>query len=959
MNRVRFTIKLLFIILSTFLYADLTEDFLFISSLYKDGYYDIALREIAKIESKLADDQFANQILSLKADILIKQGNSIEAKRLLDRLYALPLSIEIKKQVSLNRAIVERDLGNNNEAYLLIKDYLTRFSDLDDNVEAQQLLGDLYLERLLFQEAENMYMNLHINKKTEQSYINLIRLYSEMNNISEAEKLLEDLKIDFPREYSAHQQGLLYILRGYENKGSYAKIIELFPEELVIKTTFTEDLLLIKIISLINLKNFNEAQNLLEEIKKDTLSADYYRAMIHKEKGENHQALMLFKRLYQSSSATSEIKVMSFFNTVQITALNNTTEANDLLLNYLLENPDQEWEGDILYQLAFMEYQKDNYEVAYDYVKRSLNLHLNNINRQKALYLRGELEFLKGDYESSLNTFLENQQNMPEAFRDEALFKLAICSFFLGKPDIASRFFTQLIMNYPGSSKLGVAYFYLGEIELHRNINYARSYYQQAFSGNMDEGAIRLRIAYIDYMKREYDLANTMLDLVPDTNDYMYDKYLLKGNIFFAQKNYTAALEAYRIAERNAQDQTSVEYIWSRQAWTHYNLKNYDTATHIYQRLAEQSVTPGRYVLSAASAAFNAEQYEQATELYIEYIDTYPDSPDINRARSGLANSYFNMGLYIAAIEEWMILVHEDNNANIVQSALKGIQTGYQRLSRVNEFIEFLNLTRLRFVKKDFIINLYEYKAQFEYEQKNYTSSIATINQLIREYPEKGQDQKVMILLANNYSWLMQYNEADNIYLELARRNDDPHIYYEWGNIRWAQRDYDAAMTRYRRAADNSTNELYWTTLLDRMVERQDADFLKYYNEFTRFASPYHGYLIMLNLIDWLQYTREYNRALDVADEILESGFPQLRPRATFKKAETLFFQKKYDDALKDFLRIRYIFPEMSDLHLASEVYITKIYVEQNDKQRARNQFENIRSKLKPEQIADLEALIK
>ena len=954
----RFLLILLLVIASiSFLYSDLTEEFLFISNLYNDGYYDTALREIARIEPNLPEDQFGSQIRSLQADILIKQENYPEARVILNRLDALPLTPELRGQVMLNLAIVERNLGNTEAAYRLVSEYQSRFPDSSRAEDAYQLLGDIYVEQNNFEEAERLYAELHKQKSTEQTYVNLIRLNATLERFTEAENYLNNLKTDFPRAYSAHQQGLLFILKGHESRANYIEIIELCPPVITPETAFTEAIILSKIVAYANLRNFDEVQRLLSEIKTDTMSADYYRGLVHKERGENNQALVIFGRLMESPAASSEIKAMSFFNLAQITALQSPREANQLLQNYLINNPDQEWEGDILYQLAFLEYQNDNFEEAYDFVLRSLRFNLSLTNLQKALYLKGELEFLLDRLEDSHQTFLENLDKMPEAFLDEALFKIALCNFFLGRPDNASRYFTQLIMNHPGSDKIGVAYFYLGEIELHRNLGYARSNYQQAFSGRMDEGAIRLRLAYVDYMRLEYDAAIAMLNLVPETSDYMYDKNLLMGNIYFAQRDFPAALEAYRIAERSATDQVSVEYIWSRQAWTHYNLKNYDTATMIYRRLAEQSDSPGMYVLSAAGAALNAENYEQASELYREFIETYPDDSEVNRAQSGLANCYFNMGLYVAAIDAWSTLVHEDNNANIVESALKGMQTSYQRLDRVSEFIEFLNLQRLRFTRRDFIINLYEYKAQFEYEQKNYSSSVATLNQLIREYPEKSQDQKIMVLLANNYSWLMQYSEADAIYLELARRSDDPYIYYEWGNIRWAQRDYEAAMTRYKRAADNSQNELYWTTLLDKMVERRDNDFMRYYNEFSRFASDYHRHLAMLNLIDWCIYTTDYNRAFTVAEEIIDSGFAQLRPRATFKKAEVYFLQGRYEEALTDFLRIRYIFNEYSDIRWASELYIAKIYLAQGDRDRAKNQFDSIMPNLTPEQIAEFNAL--
>ena len=950
-------ILVLFFLFTIKIYASLIEEALFISKLYEDGFYDLAIREIAKVEIRLENDRYSHQILSIKADILLSRNDLSEAKEILVRLNTLSLNPALKGQVMLSLAKVEKALLDYSEAFDLIQLFMIRFPDNEKIPEAQLLLGEIYFEQGSISDAENIFLSLHENEKSLSTFKNLIRIYVHDQQLSEAENLLIELQESFPRAEMEYQQSLLYVLNAYEKGANYLRMLEITPDTFDEVTIFTEAIIQKKVVANINLRNFEAAEQLLLHITEDTSSINYYRALIHKEREEFHLALPIF-RVLARGEGSQVLRTMSFFNMVQIIARNDTDEAYYLLTNFLLENPDQEWEGDILYQLAFIEFQNDNFQKSYEYTLGALRFHLNEVNKQRAIYLKGELEFLLNNYAESYETYSNNLDIFSEIFMDEVLFKMGLNNFFMENKLTAFQYFTRLITEYPFSQKVGVAYFYLGELLLYSNTLQARSYYQQAMSGEMDSGVINLRLSYVDFRRNEFNSALDILNLVPETSDFIYDKYVLKGNIMLAQRDFNQSLEAFRTAERNAKDQISVEYIWSMQALLHYNMQNYDTATAIYRRLAAQSETPGRFIISAARAAFNADNFQQAVELFLEYIDTYPESPELFRAESGLANSYYNLGLYDLAIDVWKNLISDNNPIDIVESSLKGLQDSYHKLDGHDLFSEFLLLAIFRSQDKDFLIALYEFKANYEYEQRNYNASVSTINQMLRQYPEKREDLKTMILLANNYTWLHRYGEADQIYIDLSTTHNDPFIFYEWGHIKWAQGDFVAALRRYKRAVENSRNEQYWLVLLEKMIEQKDPEFTDYFNSFVAFASPYHKSLATLYQIDWLIHINAHTEALDQTNLILTSDNSQIRARATFKRGEIFFALREYDESISNFLRLRYVFNEFSELRWVAELYVAKIHVLQGDRERGLQLFNSIRGNLKEEQIAEFNALL-
>jgi len=942
--------------LSLSLFADIAEDIRFITDLYRDGLYDVALKEITKIEPRLQRDSDSSQIRLIKADIYIKQGKHTDARDILNSLDSQSLSPSLQAQVLLSLAMLEREQNNFSRSEELINQFIRKFPDDPKIVEVYQLLGDIHFQQGDFAKAESVYRELHRQHLSSVTYVNIVKIQATNGDMASATQTLQQLQSRYPSAHTEYQHALLLLCTAYENEAQYQQIIDLCPDIITPKTVYSEQIILKKVAAYIYLKRFDEATALLSQVKENPAIINYYRALIHKEKGEYQLALPLFQVLADSKS-DQNLRAMSFFQIIQITARTDTPKAYQQLQDYLVAHPDQPWEGDIMYQLAQIDYQNQRYESAYTHVLRALNLKLNTANYQNALYLKGELEFLQKKYRGAIQTFSENNAKMPRQYADEILFKQGASFYWLTEPDSARVYFLRLISDYPSSQKVGFSYYHLGEIELFKNTTTARSYYMQALSGDMDAGVVNLRLAYLEQMREDYPRALERLNLVPETTDYLYDKNLLKGNILFAQKKYADALTAYRVAERNSPDRQSAEYVLARQAWTYYNMQDYNTATQIYRRLAEQSSAPGQYLLSAAGSAFNADNFEDSASLYKEYIDTYPTSPERYKAMVGLANCYFNLGNFEFAIDIWRELVHQDRALNIVESSLKGLQSSYQKLGQVPLFTEFLNLQILRSNKKDFVILLYEYKVNFEYDQKNYSASVNTLNQLFLQYPETKNDPKLMILLANNYTWLTQYEEADQIYVELTMTHKDPSIYHEWAKIKWLQADYPAAIIRYKRAANDSQNEQYWLVLLERQLQVKDSEFMQYYGSFIGWASEYSRAIAKGYLIDWQINEKNYTGAMATIEEILTTSYPLLRATATFKRGEIYFAQKNYDDALTDFLRIRYVFSEYSEIRYKSELYVAKIYHHQGEIDRSRSLFESIKEFLTAEQVKEYEGL--
>ncbi len=928
------------------LYGTEKEDVVFIQSLFKNSHYDFALREIDLFLNKYPQSPQKNDVTILKANVLMQKGQIIESQEILTNILKNNPAPTVFSQVLLSLAENYRLQKDYPSALSFINDFFLKFPKHPELQRAYFIAGLIDKDRQNYEKAlKNLNEASQLGFNPEIEY-NRIELYLLLNQKSFADSVLNQFN---HQEVSQKEKNyaFLMILKNLEQNSNWDEIIKSIPDSFSVQDLYSEEIVYVKINAYSEKNDFQNAMKLLDSIQENSDKRKFFKGKLLLKMHQPDEGLPLLKQLAETSKNT-EIKTISYFHYISFLAQTNPDSAIVLLSDYLANNPNQKWEGDIYYQLGFNYFRLKNYHDSYLNLDKAIKFGLDETILEKALYLKGETQFLLAQKQNALDIFKSFINQFPQsALLDEALFKIGISYYNLAYRDSAVTLFNEIITDFPNSSKKGMCYFYLAENELNqKKLNNAKKLYENALIGNCDRGTINLRLAYIEYLRKSFQTAKEFLNNVSDDNDYIFDKNLLKGNIFFAEKNYQEALKAYNTAEVKSPDQLSLEHVWSRQAWTFYKLKQYDQATRIYKQLSAQSSAPGKYILSAAGAAFNAENYIQAVDLYTEYITTYPESKEFYKAQGGLANAHFNLANYQEAIKEWEKLVNPIYPKTIIENALQGIQWSYQYQNKQNDFLKWIDGAISQTNDNDLKNSLFDVKIKFEYDQKEYVKSINTIKNYIKQFPSKKDDDKLQIMLANNYIWLKQFEKADSIYITLVIKRKDPEVYHEWGHIKWAIADTVGALKRFKRAADNSKLDDYWLVLLDKQQQAKDPEFDLYYKKYSAFANSYHLEMAKLILIEKYISLAQYDEALTLAINLDASENPYVRAKAIHDKAVIYYLQNNYIDAQKEFLRVRYVFTEYEDLRINSEFYLCLIYINQNEKEKALEIYHLIKDKI-------------
>ncbi|HOD54122.1 MAG TPA: tetratricopeptide repeat protein [Candidatus Cloacimonadota bacterium] len=971
------------------------EDLFFIKALIQNKHFDMAWDECNQFKKKYPQSTLTDEITLNMAFIQMEKKNHHYADLLVNSINQRNLKPSQEAQwLLLNITNTWYSINEENTSALQVGNsehtQLIKFSETDLLINANEfiqkfpnhpeisqiyfILGDIQLRKNNNKQAENYYNQGKNHNAKIQGNIKLLNLYLKNNQKNTADTLYQSIMADSLSKDEKNYTITLYI-HYYEQQKDWQSIYTIldnyFKTQVIPpfqKLNNQEEFLAYQYANaLIEINKPEKAVDFLNHIPGETDKSKYFKALAFIKLHQFAEGLDILNQLIENSQ-DSDIKSISLFQSIQIMSQNDINQAVEKLNDYLIKYPNQKWVGDIHYQIAFNLYKNRNYIDALSHANQALEFgsgHPSQSQNQKdfeekALFLKCEALFFLNKKQETIEiaTHFRNQF-AHSALMDEVIFKLALSLYQSSQQDSAAFFFKEITEKYPESSKKGMSLYYLGENELSKNhYNRAKTFFEQALQGNTDQGVLYLRLSYIEYALKNYQKAKEIIVNVPDEPDYLFDKNLLRGIIAFAEKSFTDALNFFMKAEKNVPDQVSLEHLWSRQAWTLYRLKRYDEATKIYKQLSEQSTAPGKYTLAAASAAYNAENYLQSLELYQQYLSEHPQSKEVYKALSGIANSQFNLANYPDAISTWEKMVDIQYPSSIIESAVQGIQWSYRQQNNKKEFIKWINEKIRKSTDKNLKITLYEYKIRFEYDQEEYSASISSIQQLFKQYPEMEKEEKFQILLANNYIWLKQFENADRIYVQLVVKNNDPQIFHEWGNIKWAQQDTLGAMKRYKKAADASKQENFWLVLLEKQMVANDKDFDKYYQTFMSFANSYYQELAKLILIDKYIKDNQFDNAIETINSLEKSDNPLIRVKTLFSKAVISFNKKDYDNAMKDFFRIRYVFTEYSDLRWNSEYYICKIFIEKGEVDQAKELFNQIKEKIKLEQSNELQSII-
>ena len=944
----RKTLIIIFLTVILFLGAEELDDFRFILGLYNDNNIGLAEVEIRKFIKKYPGSNYQDDADFLLANILLKKGRISEAASTYKELYRGNSDILIRDDILLGLAQSLYELQDYTEASRYLMIFNQEFPSHKQSWKSYHLLGMIALKKGENEKsAEYLTKAIEFNQEAEL-YRSLIELNLNRNLESRAEEIISEMKEKFPEDDQTNRA--ILILQDYYLKNE--KYIDLLQLEYKVKESsdLYPDFVVNRSIAYYEVENFIAAIRELEEIKIER--ADYYRALALMKQEENRKARSIFSRLSKEAKA-NEIKEYSFFYAALLqTDINDT---NKMLLDFITQNPNHELLGTAYYYIGLNEYKYENYDSALNNLEKAVTLATDQKIKEKSVYLIAEMKFILKNYQlayAKFETYLAEYSNGD--FVDEALFKIGLINFDQMNYDEAKTRFDRIIKNFPDSEKIGMSNYYLGEINLfEENYQIAKEKYVLALSGKSDTGLIWQRIAEIYYLEGEYSKALEAIDKVPDESSYLYKKQLLKGNVYFAQDQYSAALRDYDQAIQQTDNRDEIKLVKGRKAQTLYNMQRYKEAAVIFGELAQTESEDGTYLIQSANAAFGGSDYTKALELYEEYIEKYPEGKDFNTALTGVADSHYNSGNFNQAVESYKILFRKTNIPRELDNALNGIMWSCSRTDNLDfeQELQELMLSTTNELKKR---KLLSQKADQELEQEKWQQALISLSQLADLQDDPKEQRENFLKQASAYHGLGNYQDADLIYQDVIEQASDPLVYKSWAQLKLSQGDVDSAIDKYRKASFQSRNTDLWLQMLKLEAEQEHDKYINDHAKFMEFATGRDKEKARLIKLEWNLKKNLTESFPEQIEELLNSKFKETKAHAQYLKGYELYLKDDFDQAIPELLRVRYLFPEIVDTRIKAEFLACLAYLKNDNRDEALRLFDSIKEELNNEQVSQI-----
>lgn len=643
----------------------------------------------------------------------------------------------------------------------------------------------------------------------------------------------------------------------------------------------------------------------------------------YKSRGEYEQAISRLDEALNYPQSRSERAKLYY--TLGETAADNRNY--DLARDYFLTLSDtyqrSEWSPRALYARGRLYLEEENFEASAEAFELLRDRHpLNEMTRRIGTAL-GESYYQQGRYEEAVRAFNDALVNLDHENRQKAVYLMAESYNILGRYDQAVRYYRYFINRAMEGDDVRVAHYGLGWVyhrqdifhwsarafgeaatgddELARKALYYKAVneklagrYDQAIEsfrefGSRFETGTFVEQAYFEWAVTAFEVGfyaeaiDALRPLAQRASQLENPGEVLTflGEVYFANEEYTRAIEAFELAEQTEElDPSLKRQARFQRAWVLYSNQAYQQSQPDFEQIyreAPDSELGGEALFWSADAHYQYRNYGPAAQQYARFIQRYPNHELVGPAKYGLGWSYFMMGDFENATAPLIDFLENYDPPSI---ALYPFDTD----------------TRLR------IGDAY-------YAQGNYRQALEYYNRAIGAEP--GGDY-AMFQVANSQYRLNRNFEAVTEFRRLLRiypysrlreqaQYNIAYIYLNTGNYDQAIEEFQTVISRFpgtewaARAQYNIGDSYYNAGNYEQAIEA-------YRNVLNNY--PRSEYIIeAINGIQFAQLSAgDEDRSTDILEEFLEDNpTSTTADRLRFRQAENMMQSGDYNAAIREF----------------------------------------------------------
>ncbi len=603
-------------------------------------------------------------------------------------------------------------------------------------------------------------------------------------------------------------------------------------------------------------------------------------------------------------------------------------ETIDVLTDYVREFPDSPHADEARGYLLAAYMNTKNYGAAYDALIRIKNPD-NEMKAalQKITYFRGLEYFMEGDYAKA-------QEMLDQA--------------------AANRYNPK----YTALTKFWQAENHYRQREYARAVPLYQDYIVLSPKGERENTLANYNLGYCYFNLKNLPEAQVwfsrFLSLYRPDDAVKADAYNRLGDVHFAEKRYTQAIENYDRAIRLGTE--AGDYARYQRAialgLTQGTAQKIEALQAIVRRGNSDYADDALYELG--STYTRGEQFDRAATTLKSFIAKYPDSPRHADALSDLGLIYQNMGNNAEALKYYKAVVAKNPTSSQSKDALLGIRNIYMDNNDLDGYYAFAEQngieTNAGVVERD---SLTYAVAERIYLTGDYRRACPLLEKYLSQYPKGAYVPNATYYVAECNMQTGDREAALAGYERTAAMPLNPftiNALLKAGNLRYGKEDYREAAALYRRLADLATNRSVLTDALLGYVRStgglDDADKAVEAAEYAK-ASPFATEEVR-NEADFLlgtAYLKKGRRddALEAFRKVADANMKTRNgSEAQYRVAELLFDAGKTGEAEAEILKF-------ADVNTSHQYWLAKaflllgdIYVKKGDDFQAKATYQSI-----------------
>jgi len=623
--------------------------------------------------------------------------------------------------------------------------------------------------------------------------------------------------------------------------------------------------------------------------------------------------------------------------------------------------PNGEYADNALYEAAALSFEGKQWKNARTLLERLLKDYPKSELRPEAQRMVGECLLAEGDIAGAEKQFAAaaSAGEASDEVRSLSLFQSAWSQYKLKNHDQAAALFAQFLQRYPAHERRHLAFFWKGESEYASGkFADARSSYVSAAAtkdGEKREDALygaawsSLRLSRFDDAIAGFE----QLLVEYPKGSRAFDARLRLGDCYFQKKDYRKAAESYLLVIRLFPGHSGLDEAHYQLGQSFEKAGNNAEAYKAFEALVTQiPASPladdAQYALGWIS--FKRKEFNDAITEFQKVVKNYPDGDAAPRAWYSMGDAYYNQQMYEPAEKTYRELLKRHPEHPLVADATVGIQYCLIARGKDQEAMAVIDEFVREHPTSPAAADLQMKKADLLFNKKNYPGAATEYRAFLSKFPRSRNAAQASYRLAESYRLQGNLTEAAETYERtatltgvtptLAGRSvlDAARIYIDQGASQKALGVLDGVIKKNAVKAVVAEARLLRGILFERAGNRGEA------------AAEYQALVTDLPTLDVTDDARvrlarihlagsRPEEARTLAERVATSRKDALGAEAQCLVAETYAAQSNWAEALKAYLRVRYVFPSHAKWITRSAVGAGIAYERLGDPGKAADQY--------------------